>query len=178
MTLRIVAIALTVSICSCSKKLTAPLVGSVNFSVNGSSYNWTEQATGANYLTMDIYSSAAGAFHLNISNKFSGNLLPSRIVFITFHTATLTINTPFTYTNPAPVDPLFPPHQVAVATFAGNDLIHLYNASGTGDFATLTITALHDNMADGTFNAKLSRASDLSAVTVTNGTFKNVEIIP
>ncbi len=45
-----------------------------------------------------------------------------------------------------------------------------------GDFATITFTRVDGKRADGTFSAKLTRASDSAKVNITDGIFKNVEI--
>jgi hypothetical protein len=181
MLLRLSYFTLFVFLFSCSKDpVKTPLLGSVSFSANGTSYSWNEQNTSsaANYLTMDIYLSAPGIYHLNITNQFSGNLIPQKTVDLTFLTSALRTNTPFTYTNTTAVNPLFPPHQVVVSTVTGNDLTTVYNGYDIGDFATVTITGVHDQLADGNFTARLTRLSDLAKINITNGNFQNVKIMP
>jgi len=179
MPLRLVCFTLVVFLFSCSKNPTEPLVASVSFTANGASYSWNEDhSQSANYLTMDIYMATPGTYHLNITNQFTGNLIAQRSVDLTFLTAALTTNTPFTYTVAVAVNPLYPPHQVVVATTTANDLSVVYNGYDVGDFATLTITSIHDQMADGNFTARLTRLSDLAKITITNGSFQNVKIMP
>lgn len=182
MLLRLACFTLILSLFSCSKPTKEPLVGSVSFSVNGTSHSWTEQqgqtAANANsFLLMNIYTSTAGTYHFNVSNAASIWLIPAKEIFLTFPATTLTMNTPFTLTNTVPATYPYP-HSVVIYPGTGYDPSAVYNASATGDFATVTITSLHDGRADGSFSARLTRVSDLAIINITNGTFKNVEITP
>jgi len=178
MLLRITSFAIIVFLFSCSKKPVAQPVGHVGFTANGTSYSWSEEfkSTADNYLTMYI-GGAPGSYYLNASNDFSATLHPYRKVFLTFVAASLTTNTPFTYTNTTTPDPYLIPHEISVSNITIYDPVSLYEASKIGDFATVTITSVHDNRVDGIFTAQLHRASDSSVVNITNGTFTNVEII-
>ena len=157
-------------------------MGSVSFSVNGTFYSWNEQdsqnASNANtFLLMNIYSAAPGTYIFYVSNAASNWLIPGKEINLTFNTNTLTTNTPFTLTNTTA--PSYPyPHEIVIYPSTVYDAAYVYFASSIGDFATVTITNIHDGRADGSFSAKLTRVSDASTINITNGIFKNVEILP
>jgi len=155
-------------------------LGSVKFTVDGTTYSWIEQKdqTPANtFLLMNIEGSTAGTYFFIVSNAFSGSLIPAKEKVITFQAPVpLTTNTPFTLANTS--TPSFPPHSIAVFTSTAFEPSRVYYASRIGDFATITITSIHDNnRADGNFTAELTRLSDSTSVNVTNGRFKNVKIV-
>jgi hypothetical protein len=163
---------------ACSKNngpAVAPLA-SVSFLANGSLYSWS-QAPDPNYMAISIYTSTPGTYHFSASNLLSSNLVPAREVYLTFQSASLSVNAPYTFANTTTGNS-YPPHSIAVANTTTVDLAHIYGASEPGDFATVTVTSLHDGMADGTFNATLTRMSDQAKISISNGTFKNVEVRP
>ena len=159
-------------------------MGSVSFTANGVSYSWIEQmdqtaSTANTFLLMYIYTSTAGTYHFNVSNASSPWLIPAKELFITFQAPVpFTTNTPFTLTNTTAISGLYFPHSIAAYSGTVFEPANVFNASEIGDFATITLTAIHDNRADGNFTAKLTRMSDTSVVNITNGAFKNVEIMP
>jgi hypothetical protein len=181
MLLRIICLAFIASFISCSKdsQQSTP-TGTVSFIINGALYSWNEQNDDSreDYLTMAIYSAGTGAYRFSATNEYSVHLHPLRMVYLTMMTNSLVTNSPFTYSNTTQVDPSYPPHQISVSNISIYDPVHYYSAYGIGDFATVTITKIHDNRADGTFSARMTRLSDSTSINITDGVFKNVEIQP
>jgi hypothetical protein len=176
MLLRITSFAIIVFLLSCSKKPVEPPVGYVSFTANGTSYSWVEStANNDNYLAMYI-GGGPGAYYFKASSDDPWTLHPFREVYLTFPAPNLTTtNTPFTLTNTI-ADPYLSPHDISVSNATAYDPFNYYHASKIGDYATVTITSVHDNRLDGVFTAQLHRASDSAVVNITNGTFTNVEI--
>jgi hypothetical protein len=76
---------------------------------------------------------------------------------------------------------------IAVHPGFGNDPTGIYEISQAGDYGTITITKIQDNLpsqfvsatarrANGTFTARLTRRSDGAKVEITGGKFEYVEI--
>lgn len=177
MLLRLIYFTLIVSLFSCSKNPTKePLVGSVSFSVNGTSYNWRESSNNSDYLYMFIYTSTTGTYHFTVTSAGSTFPVPFiKEIFLTFPSTSLTTNTPFTYTNTNDSSIYRP--SIVVSASTAYDPFSAYRAD-IGDYSTVTITGIHDKRADGSFSARLTRVSDLAKINIINGTFKNVEITP
>jgi hypothetical protein len=53
----------------------------------------------------------------------------------------------------------------------------MYSDFEIGDFATITISKLHDGYADGTFLATFSASDGSAKLNITDGVFKNVKIV-
>lgn len=179
MLLRISLFAIIVSLCSCSKDshYKAP-VGTVSFTANGIPYSWYEEndESKEEYLTMYIFSPGTGVYRFSTTNEYGQHLRPLRMVYLTMMTNSLVTNTPFTYTNTTSTDPSYPPHEISVSNYTTFDPAHYFSAYAVGDFATVTITSIHDKRADGNFSARMTRLSDSTSINITNGLFKNVEI--
>ncbi|MES2431824.1 MAG: hypothetical protein V4556_12900 [Bacteroidota bacterium] len=177
MLLRLIIFISMISFISCTKDPPATLVGTVSFSANGTSYSWTENNDydSESFMSTSIYASGGDTYHLNISNAFASHSIPFREVFLTFKTASLVTGTPFTHANTI-ADNLYAPHDIAVSPSIGIDQAYLYKASKIGDAATITITSIHGDYADGTFSATLTRASDQAVLNITSGNFKNIRI--
>jgi hypothetical protein len=96
------------------------------------------------------------------------------LIAFSIHTQSLS-ETSYTYT-PA----------VATTWDLANDLCGLpapfnnnvmYSDFEMGDFATITISKLHDGYADGTFLATFSASDGSAKLNITDGVFKNVKIV-
>jgi hypothetical protein len=177
MLLRITLFLLIVFLFSCSKKPVETHVGSVSFTANGTSYSWVESAANNdNYLAMYI-SGGPGAYYFKASSDDPWTLHPFREVYLTFPAPNLTTtNTPFTLTNTI-ANPYPSPHDISVSNATAYDPFNYYNASKIGDYATVTITSVHDNLLDGIFTAQLHRVSDSSVINISSGAFKNVKVL-
>lgn len=177
--LRILGFLMIITFFSCSKDSNSVTVGSISFTADGTTYNWTEENSSIkdDYLAMYISNTSPGVYYLNVSNQFSATLHPSREVYLTFEAPTLTAtNTPHTYTNTI-ADNLYPPHYISVSNITISDPVHLFLASKVGNAATTTITSVKNNKVSGTFSATLTRASDQAVINITNGSFANIEIV-
>jgi hypothetical protein len=139
------------------------------FTANGTIYHWN-----GNKEELKSYGSIIGCNGASCSltaEPENGGLY--QLIAFNIHTQSLS-ETSYNYT-PA----------VATTWNLGNDICGLpapnnnvmYSDFEMGDFATITISKLHDGYADGTFLAAFS-ASDRSAkLNITDGTFKNVKIV-
>jgi hypothetical protein len=137
------------------------------FTANGTTYTWN-----GNKEKLGLYGSIIGcngSSCLLSAEPENGGFY--QLIAFNIHTQSLS-ETSYTYTT-------------TVATTLGfsNDLCGLpqtnnvmYGDFDIGDFATITISKLHDNYADGTFLATFS-ASDGSAKLNITGVFKNVPIV-
>jgi hypothetical protein len=178
MLLRIACCMLIASLWSCSKDPTTELMyGSISFSANGSSYSWFEKdPLPGELMIMSLYSIGTDIYYLSATNEYSSNLQPLKRLALTFPATTITPETPYTYTISSADDPAFSPLEIAVANSL-SDPVNYYDGVEVGDFATVTITSIHDKRADGRFIAKLRRESDGAIVDITNGKFKNIEFV-
>lgn len=181
MLLRIIYFAFIASILSCTKdsQQAAP-AGTISFTVNGAFYSWSEQNDDSreDFLSMGIYSAGPDAYHFNATNEYSLHLHPLRMVNLIIQANSLVTNTPFTNTNMIANNPSGAPNQISVANVSIYDPVHYFSGYAVGDFATVTITNIHDNRADGSFSARMTRRSDSTSINITDGVFKNVEIQP
>jgi hypothetical protein len=111
-----------------------------------------------------------------VSSAGNASLVPFiKEISLTLAATSLTINTPFTYTNTNDSSSFRP--SIVVSASTTPDPFTTYLAD-IGDYSTVTITGIHDKRADGNFSARFTRASDLTKIDITNGTFKNVEVTP
>jgi len=123
MRIQITALAFVAIVFSCSKpKIEKPTVGSVSFSANGASYNWTEEndVHSINYLAMNFITSP-GTYSFNVSsNWINSNLLPAKAIKFEIPVSTFALNTPYTYIVPAS-PPFYPLGSVVVSNATSYD---------------------------------------------------------
>ena len=182
---RFISLGLILFLLSCTKKDSPPPpVAYVSFSVNGSSYTWTEvkNTSAGDKIVIGIYKHTEGhpqkgKYYFHASSAFASLSPPEKRVFLSTETSTLTTNTPFTYALTSTFTPVFAPHEVIATNLTSSyHPLTIFKATEIGDFATITFTRINDKRADGTFGAKLTRLSDSAKINITDGIFKNVEV--
>ncbi len=183
--LSFISLSLILFLLSCTKKDSPPPpVAYVSFSVNGSSYNWVEKKTSSadDDMVIGIFKSRGGhnkgKYYFHANSAYASFSPPGKKVFLSTETSNLATNTPFTYALTSTFTSGLAPHEV-IATNVNIAYYPptIFKATEIGDFATITFTRIEDNRADGTFAAKLTRLSDSAKIDITNGIFKNVEVI-
>jgi hypothetical protein len=163
---------------SCSKENdftpppSPPPIGSLSFSINGTTFNWKEERNTAssNFLDIAIYPDWSG-YILNASTLNPN--LPYRFVNLPIQTPTLGVNTPFTFLNNGNRPNLAVAISTAPTPYVDPSVDY---RAYLGDQVTVNITKIQDKRASGTFSANLTRGSDSSKVNITEGRFVNIRI--
>jgi len=139
------------------------------FTANGTVYYWN-----GNKEELKFYGSIIGCNGSSCSlTAEPGNGGIYQLIAFNIHTPSLS-ETSYTYT-PA----------VATTSNLANDFCGLpapnnnemYSDFEIGDFATITISKLHDGYADGIFPATFSASGGSPKLNITDGVFKNVKIV-
>ena len=173
-------IVLLVCMFACSKPSVAPPVSrskaTFKFNAGGNTYQW--DGTGEDYpLNCLMCGSAVKKYSdyyfltaTEPQNFFNSISLKINITALTVGTYTLTVTNTLAG-NAA--------HGLSIT---GPNLFNQIQAASTevGDFATVTITSIHDgNLADGVFNAKLTLSTPINSsnkIDIINGEFRNLKI--
>lgn len=149
--------------CSKDESLAEPqpliLKPSITFTANGANYIWP-----AEY---------AGILKLNDSTYVLSTTRPLSIVdsafLIMIRTDSLTEGT-YKLINTSPVTPGYGP---AGCLFDNS----WYESTDGGDFATVSVSKIHDDLFDGTFVTLMTKAdSSMVKLNITNGEFKNLKL--
>ncbi len=176
MSLRHICFVFLILLFSCSNDSTpTPLVATLIFTANGITYNWkqVDNTNSDDFLAIFIYKVGNDFYALHTGTEASTFPIHPKDMSFFIESTNLSINTPYTYTT---TDNSVYGSTLVVTTTLGYDPSTIYRASELGDFVTISFTKIHDNKADGNFNGRLTRESDLAKITVTNGTFLNVDI--
>jgi hypothetical protein len=159
---------------SCSKNAERDPTPMVEFTIEGTSFQWKEQlnANDPNYRRMTIYSNGMGQ-HLFFASTESSVFMnkPNQEIMITINTDSLEVNK--TYTVRYEDGQAF---SIIAGSAPGSNPAMTFLPYQEGDQCTITFTRIADGRAEGQFAARLTRWSDRTQVDVRDGMFRNIPI--
>jgi hypothetical protein len=132
---------------------------SIKFTANGQNYSWPSESPGISKANDSSYVITTAPPMSIVDSAF----------FIVINADSLIEGT-YSSTNTSVVEPGYAP-----AYWIFNN--SLYQASETGDYATVTVTKVHNGLLHGTFLALMTTDdSTKSRINITNGVFTNLKI--
>jgi hypothetical protein len=160
---------------SCSKKESYPIpCASFSFTALGNKFQWDADGISGKrgaYISKvtTTGTNADTCYYLSALFDSTNNLIMLRINTVRMAIGTYTLSTTVTTTSRSPY------HYCNLGSSS-------WGSTHAGDFATVTITKIHNGMfADGTFSATMSCMIGSTCATklaITNGQFKNVQFFP
>lgn len=163
---------------SCSKTNITPDItpkATISFTAGGTSYNWiqNDDPYSPAYFSIALWRSSyngVDGYELSADDHSSVYTLNGFGLYLKMLTSSLSPTT-YTLSNPADLSPFdIGPHSCSLRNI-------FYYANTAGDFATITISKIHDGYADGTFTAKMTLSGTTTKLNISNGIFKNVKIM-
>ena len=142
-----------------------PATPSLKFTANGKAYEWnyTYQQTATR--SVGLVKNSSGDYSLSAlsDNDYLHLGMPTKFLL----EKSYTYNPGSTATN-----------GFTEAKLTDLDGVNLYKAVATADVITIEITKLNNELASGTFNARLSvQGMPSKVLTITNGTFANIRVL-
>lgn len=173
MNIRSILFIIFIMLFSCSEDDSSPPpMSSVSFSVDGTNYSWkqVDDPRSDDFFQFSILQSyGAGQYTFYADRSGSPWSYPEgRSIRFSIPTNSITVNTAYTVTNENTATDR---DAITIVTRS-----NIYESTAAGDFGSITITKLQNNLADGIFSARLTRRVDNATVEVTSGQFKNVEV--
>ena len=166
--------AVITGVLSCSKNppviQPTQLTTTFKFSVNGTLYQWN-----GNSAADPTYGSRINKYSLNGATWYTLSAAPLNggiytLIGLKMQTSSLLAAT-YTLTTTTTTAWTIADHYCGVNNES-------YASSEIGDFASVTISSIHDGYADGSFTAKFTNANgSLTKINITDGEFHNVKIV-